>query len=111
MVRTPSLNDAEDASRRVCGLSEIDYERRKAGRMTARSAGRVPPDVDEAVRAFEHDAFERGIEFVTFRRIVEAFGLSGTDSEALRRHLRTVRPNQDDWPLWSTLPRSVLHAR
>jgi hypothetical protein len=107
MVGTLSLSKAEDATRRVCGFSEIDYERDKARRNTAQPADPSPIPVNEAVREFEREAAARGVDLVTFRRIVEASGTSAADSQQLRHHLVTTRPNHDDWPLWSVLRRPV----
>jgi hypothetical protein len=106
LANTSSLDEAEEVSRDVLGFSEIDFERTKAERISAVASPTPPSDVDDLMRAFEHDAAARGVDFVTFRRIAEATGTSPADSARLRRHLVATRPNQHDWPLWSIAPKT-----
>ena len=101
LAATTSLAEAEDITRTVCGFSEIDYERAKATRLGPRQPGRLTPETDDAVRAFERDAASRGVDYVTFRRIAEATSLGAAAAADLRRHLITTRPDHDAWPLWA----------
>jgi hypothetical protein len=101
LTGTSSLPEAEDITRSICGFSEIDYERAKASRLTHNRPGRITSRTDDDVRAFEADAANRGIDFVTFRRIAEATSLGPTAAADLRRHLVTARPDHDAWPLWA----------
>ena len=103
LTDSSSLVEAEDIARKVCGFSEIDYERAKQAALAAAP----PPDrrgleqLDDDVRAFERDAASRGIVYVTFRRIAEAISVPANQTDQLRRHLTTARPGQYVWPLWS----------
>ena len=104
LTKTTSLAEAEDIARAVCGFSEIDYERAKAGRATANGSGRITDATDAAVDRFEHEAAARGIDYVTFRRIAEATALNPAAAADLRAHLVAMRPDHLAWPLWSLRP-------
>jgi hypothetical protein len=110
LADTASLTDAEDITRSVCGFSEIDYERAKASHLGSRQPGRITRETDDAVRAFEHEAARRGVDYVTFRRIAEAASLGPVAATDLRRHLITTRPEHDAWPLWAVTAPSVVSA-
>jgi hypothetical protein len=99
---TTSLDAVEDITRRVCGRSEIDYERAKAGRWA--DATREAPavgDLDRMVADVEAVAAGRGADFLTFRRIAEATGLPPGAVAGLRDRLVAARPARYVWPLWS----------
>lgn len=99
---TATMTDAEAIARKVCGFSEIDYERAKSARLSSSSRPvAITPKVDSAVRAFEADARARGIDYVTFRRIAEATALGPAAAADLRRYLVETRPEQYAWPIWS----------
>ncbi len=49
---------------------------------------------------FEAEARGRGITHTTFRRLTEAFGLSGNQRQDLRSLLLSTRPEQYRAPLW-----------
>jgi hypothetical protein len=100
---TASLAEVEEVTRSVCGLSEIDTERRKAARRAAAAPAPppTPPELDVLVAGIEADAVERGARYLTFRRIAEATGLPPGAVEGLRAHLLATRPHRYRWPLWS----------
>jgi hypothetical protein len=114
LVGSSSLDEAEAITRDVCGFSEIDAERRKAallgppapdGTATGDDARRNDDDLDREVRELEIAAGDRGVDFLTFRRIAEALQLAAGPADRLRQHLVASRPEHDAWPLWSTTPR------
>jgi hypothetical protein len=103
---TTSLAEVEEVTRAVCGLSEIDTERRKAARRAAAPPAPrpTPPELDVLVAGIEADAVERGAHYLTFRRIAEATGLPPGAVAGLRAHLLASRPDRYRWPLWSLAP-------
>ncbi len=99
---TSSLSAAEEVARCVCGFSEIDYERDKAGRLwrttpteTATTALLHQAD------AFTREAAARGIDYVTMRRLAEALPGASMDVQRLRNVLAEARPSQNVRPLWA----------
>ncbi len=100
-ANTTSLGGAEEVTRRVCGFSEIDYERAKCQRIASATATADRLDLDTAVRMFEQRASARGVDYTTFRRIAEAIGPPLVETSDLRKHLIATRPEGYDWPLWS----------
>jgi hypothetical protein len=118
LVGSSSLGQAEAITRDVCGFSELDAERRKAAQLAAlgdagRGRDRDREDaplvdrerLDRAVRDLEAAAGERGVDFLTFRRIAEELQLRAGPADLLRRHLVATRPEHHAWPLWSVTPR------
>ncbi|MFC4906923.1 DUF1152 domain-containing protein [Actinomadura gamaensis] len=101
---TRSMEEAEMVVRRYCGFSEIDFERLKVAAIRRRASPCQLPD-DEQVRAFEQQAAARGIDYLTFRRLAEAFSLRHTAAAQLRARLITTRPSHYAPPLWRTRPR------
>ncbi|MGW5333539.1 DUF1152 domain-containing protein [Streptomyces bauhiniae] len=103
---TQSLHEADAHSRRVCGFSEIDYERTKAVR---RTEGSLRRRVSEAVLSHldKLEAEERGngVTHTTFRHLAEALNLESKQGDALRRLLITNRPEQHVAPLWKMVER------
>jgi hypothetical protein len=99
---TTILDDAEQISRKVCGFSEIDYERTKAARSSSDRPTAITTGVDHTIRQLQADAAHRHVDYLTFRRIAEAADLAPTAAADLRRHLSTTRPEHLAWPLWST---------
>lgn len=76
-----SLADLEDVFDEAYGIREIDYERVKAA-----SRDRDAPNIvlqAEQVTAFLAEARERNVQWVTRRRILEAFGASRLTAAAL----------------------------
>ncbi|MEU8784015.1 DUF1152 domain-containing protein [Streptomyces sp. NPDC048637] len=101
ILATENLHQVEEYSREICGFSEIDDERDKAGRLGSRPAQKLAPEaVRHQLDAFETDARSRGITHTTFRRLTEAFGLSGNQRQDLRALLLSSRPEQYQAPLW-----------
>jgi hypothetical protein len=133
LVGSSSLDEAEAITRDVCGFSEIDTERRKAALLApggpeapggpagpgqsawgaglaaraarATRASRDDDELDRAVRELEAAAGDRGVDFLTFRRIAEALQLAAGPADRLRQHLVATRPEHHVWPLWSVVPR------
>ncbi|WP_255115010.1 DUF1152 domain-containing protein [Streptomyces sudanensis] len=102
VMTTATLDEAEAYSREICGFSEIDYERNKAARLTARPPTKPDPDdVLSRLDQFQSEARTRGVTHTTFRRITEALSLGGSQRDELRRLLIHSRPEQYDAPLWS----------
>lgn len=104
-----SLDEAEATTRAVCGFTEIDQERRKAEDLARQGRRPVPPtpELDRRVFAFEDGARSRGADYVTFRRLAEALGLTHSESEQVRNHLLAKRPQQHVPPLWSLHPETT----
>jgi hypothetical protein len=101
VLSTENLHQVEQHSREICGFSEIDYERDKASWLTSQQAQKLDPEaVLHQLDEFEADARSRGITHTTFRRLTEAFGLSGTQRQDLRTLLLNSRPEQYQAPLW-----------
>ncbi|MFI1305189.1 DUF1152 domain-containing protein [Streptomyces sioyaensis] len=101
ILATENLHQVEQYSREICGFSEIDYERNKASRLGSRPAQKSDPEaVLHQLDDFEADARSRGITHTTFRRLAEAFGLSGNQRQDLRALLLSSRPGQYEAPLW-----------
>lgn len=101
ILATENLHEVEQRSREICGFSEIDDEREKAGRFASRPARQLDPEaVGRRLDEFEAEARGRGITHTTFRRLTEAFGLSGKQRQDLRSLLLSSRPEQYQAPLW-----------
>ncbi|MGX1852973.1 DUF1152 domain-containing protein [Streptomyces sp. NPDC055299] len=101
ILATENLHQAEQHSREICGFSEIDYERNKASWLGNQPTLKLDPEaVDHQLDEFETDARVRGITHTTFRRLTEAFGLSGNQRQDLRALLLSTRPEQYQAPLW-----------
>jgi hypothetical protein len=75
LLATTSLADAQAISTQLTGISEIDYERRKAER--ARSQVSHSPGQDEVARVdvLAAEASARGAGYVTVRRLSELSGV------------------------------------
>ncbi|MGW4227488.1 DUF1152 domain-containing protein [Streptomyces bauhiniae] len=103
---TRTLRAADAHSLRVCGFSEIDYERTKALRP---AEGPMRRHVSEAVLSHldKLEAEERGsgVTHTTFRHLAEALNLEGKQGDALRRLLIASRPEQHVAPLWRMVER------
>jgi hypothetical protein len=92
LADTTSLDQAEDITRQRLGFSEIDYERAKHQR--SKSVDRHPStlSLDAAVHDFEREAAQRGVSYVTFRRIAEAVRPIQVDrGDATPPHHHTTR--------------------
>lgn len=105
------LDEAEAASRDVCGFSEIARERRRAReqeqecRVTP-SSPQAPAVIRDAQTlrarfgAWEADTLAEGVEYVTTRRIAEELGLTGDETRTLPGTLRAQTPVRQAPPLW-----------
>lgn len=87
-----SLAEAEEASRSVCGFSEVERERERAAR-GAHGASVPEGGVDadalyERFTAWERRTAASGIEYVTTRRFAEELALSPGGSAMLRERLK-----------------------
>lgn len=99
-----SLDEAEEASRAVCGFSEIERERRRAAHPEAERMPRTGRDAEGGVRsrfaAWERDTLAGGISYVTTRRITEEMDLTATEARSLFGDLRATAPERQVRPLW-----------
>ncbi|WP_328781749.1 DUF1152 domain-containing protein [Streptomyces canus] len=101
VLTTETLDEVEAYSREICGYSEIDYERNKAGWLKDQAdAGLNADSVLSQLDEFETEARARGITHTTFRHLTEALGLSGSYRDGLRQLLIARRPQQYAVPLW-----------
>ena len=107
LVKTSSLQEAEEQVRAVAGRSELDYERRKAAELAARRplAENSRNGIEERYRTFLVQAAERGSDYVTIRRLAEQIGAPrGAEFEAWRKRLIAAEPHRYARPLWSVRP-------
>lgn len=108
---TTTLDDAEQVTRDLCGFSEIDYERTKAGRASGTPRTTITAEVDDTIRQVEDEAAQRHVDFLTFRRLAEGARLAPEAATDLRRHLTKTRPDHYAWPLWSVSPQDATPSR
>jgi hypothetical protein len=102
VLGTRSLAEAEAATTAAAGVSEIEEERRKAAGMVRSSGGRTL-DLPRALdRLYRHaaGAADRGIDYLTLRRIGEVLGLTADELPQLRDRLRQGRSLPYFPPLW-----------
>ncbi|MEU3725685.1 DUF1152 domain-containing protein [Streptomyces sp. NPDC031705] len=87
LAGTTGLEEAEEASRAVCGFSEIERERHRAAALpaapTAPRPDRRPHEVRAGFAAWERAARAEGLAYVTTRRIVEELALTAGEARAL----------------------------
>ncbi|MFF5703273.1 DUF1152 domain-containing protein [Streptomyces sp. NPDC012794] len=104
LAGTRGLEEAEEASRAVCGFSEIERERRRAAALPAAPPAplpdRDPIRVGARFAAWEHATLADGIAYVTTRRITEELGLSAGEARGLFAALDDRRTG----PLWRLGP-------
>jgi hypothetical protein len=102
---TRSLAEAERAVREVCGVSELEYERRAASRHE--EPGRPAPaesllaEHHAALLTYGEEAADRGVQYLTMRRVAEVLGLGSTELTAFRRFLERRDRVDPDLPVWS----------
>jgi len=103
MAATTTLEQVEAVTREVCGRSELDYERKKAGVLgSSRRTPVGPGELERRVLAFEREASRRSSDSVTIRRLAEAVGAPrGPGFESWRKELITARPERYAPPLWA----------
>ena len=102
VMGTQSLAEAEAATTAAAGTSEIEEERRKAAVMVRGSEGRIldlPALMDHLYR-HAAGAANRGIDYLTLRRIGEVLGLTADELPQLRDRLRQGRSLPYFPPLW-----------
>jgi hypothetical protein len=98
-----TLDEADDLVRSVCGRSELDHERAKAARVQPG----LPVDFDAQVDAaidYLRTAADRGLDYVTYRRLAEVTGCAYRDSAGLRRAVIARRSRNHVPPLIRTSP-------
>ncbi|MFI2410280.1 DUF1152 domain-containing protein [Streptomyces sp. NPDC018947] len=114
LAGTTNLTEAERASERVCGFSEIARERARATRTTPPATRLLPPSSEpspttqpttpppltDRFTQWERRTARTGISYVTSRRINEELALNHSAWTELRTHLRTTSPSRDAAPLW-----------
>jgi hypothetical protein len=102
VVGTRSLAEAEAATTAATGVSEIEEERRKAAGMVRSSRGHMPDLPTALERLYRHaaGAADRGIDYLTLRRIGEVLGLTADRLPQLRDRLRQGRSLPYFPPLW-----------
>jgi hypothetical protein len=98
---TIDFQQVEDTVRRICGHCETDYERTKAGRITADTGKELSLDeLEHNALAVEAAAADRGADFLTMRRLIEAAGARQGQYPSLRVRLIEQRPERYNAPLW-----------
>ena len=99
LADSTSLSGANDRLRAVRGSTELDYERAKA----LRGVASVVPDgsVLATVDGLTAQARERGVDYLTVRRLTELAGCRGAGVEVLADLLKEHRPAHYNPPLWS----------
>ena len=76
LAEATTLVEAEQIIRTATGVSEIDYESRKAEKKRARPRAQLTTSaILDVVDRLAHDAHERGADFLTVRRLAEAAGI------------------------------------
>jgi hypothetical protein len=102
VMGTRSLAEAEEATTAAAGLSEIEEERHKAAGMVPGSGHPVldlPAIMDRLYRHAARAA-NRGIDYLTLRRIGEVLGLTADELPRLGDQLRQGRSLPYFPPLW-----------
>lgn len=99
--QSESLDDVEQGLRAVLGWSELDRERSKASNLAKSLAVPGVEAVRSDVLAYVRTAADRGVDYLTFRRIAEAVGTPGLHVE-IRRLLIESDRQRHVVPLWST---------
>jgi hypothetical protein len=103
LADSASLSEANERLRAVRGTTELDYERTKALRGTESV---VPDDARAALAVVDRlteQARQRGVDYLTVRRLIELAGCRGTGVEVLAGLLKECRPEQYNPPLWSVV--------
>jgi hypothetical protein len=106
---TTDFQQVEDTVRRICGHCETDYERTKAGRITADTGKDLSLDeLEHNALAVEAAAADRGADFLTMRRLIEAAGAHQGQYPSLRARLIEQRPERYKAPLWRVAKATCL---
>ncbi len=98
LVDSRSFKEAENLTRRICGRTELDHERRKAEAL-ARIPYEAPSAEELRVRISVHrlKAAARGTSLISFRRLGEVAGLRTYEPQLIRSVARNLA--YDDVPL------------
>jgi hypothetical protein len=102
LMGTRSLAEAEAATTAIAGVSEIEEERRKAAGMAHSSMDRMldlPRAMDHLSR-YAAGAANRGVDYLTLRRIGEVLGLTANELPRLGEWLGRGRSLPYFPPLW-----------
>jgi hypothetical protein len=103
--RSASLDEADRLVHRATGVSEIDYERRKATRRDAVRSRRPTLDDLGEVDGIAAEVRVRGCRFITIRRLAELFGAVTLETfTALSELLSHHRPMHYMAPVYRTDP-------
>jgi hypothetical protein len=100
LADSASLFEANERLRTVRGWTELDYERTKASRGTQSV---VPDDCPKALALVDRlteQARQRGVDYLSVRRLIELAGCRGTGAEAMASLLKEHRGGQYNPPLW-----------
>jgi hypothetical protein len=97
LSNTASFAEAEQIATEILGGTELDIERRKAGKPRHRSLPSAT--VFDELSTWEKNARGRGIDYVTYRRLAEALG--HLDLAEFRTRLIAQHPRQDTGLLWA----------
>jgi hypothetical protein len=98
---TTSFDDAHRAVAASCGKSEISFEIARSAEVRSRQT--EEPDTLAAVAAatrYGRTARERGIQYVTFRRLAEVVGTNASGATKLRDDLIRNCGDHYEPPLW-----------
>lgn len=100
---TRTLDEVERVIRDTTGISEIEYESRKAQRRVSVAVRR--PEVVDLIRVdqLSAEARRRGADFISVRRLSELLGVTSLDGfAALSALLATRRPHAYSPPIYAT---------
>lgn len=103
LIDSRSLADAEVITSDATGISEIRYETEKSTHLRTRRAYNLTPDDLPEIDQQAHDAYERGADFISIRRLSELLGARTLDTfEALSTLLATRRPDRYEPSIYRT---------
>jgi hypothetical protein len=98
LVDSASLTNAEATVRRICGFSEIEYERTKAKILRPPTRPTSHQELGRRQESYSQAALHRDIDYITYRRLAEACETSISEVRAI------ASENHGDRlaPLWRT---------
>jgi hypothetical protein len=113
---TESLDSAEAIVRATQGHTEIDIERQTVEQLRSRVRERSGAESDlrlleRRLLAYSDAAWERGIAYLTLRRIAEVLGLRADVLAALRDHLGRTHQRACTPPVWVCDPEARTSRR
>jgi hypothetical protein len=81
-----SFAEAEAVTAALCGRTELDHERRKAHALAHNRPAEPPAaDLRRRFEEYRHAAADRGVDFVSFRRLTEILGMHRYQPPAIRK--------------------------